>query len=47
MIGWMAYDERFSAADGMGALLICAALFYPLARPRGLQPPRRSPMTPQ
>lgn len=25
-IGWAAYDERFSAADGVGALLICAAL---------------------
>jgi drug/metabolite transporter (DMT)-like permease len=25
-IGWAAYDERLSAADGIGALLICAAL---------------------
>jgi drug/metabolite transporter (DMT)-like permease len=26
MIGWAAYDERLSVADGIGALLICAAL---------------------
>jgi drug/metabolite transporter (DMT)-like permease len=25
-IGWFAYDERLSRADGIGALLICAAL---------------------
>ncbi len=25
-IGWLAYGERLSAADGIGALLICAAL---------------------
>jgi len=25
-IGWAAYDERLSAVDGIGALLICAAL---------------------
>ena len=25
-IGWFAYDERLSTADGLGALLICAAL---------------------
>ncbi|MGZ8998577.1 MAG: DMT family transporter, partial [Allosphingosinicella sp.] len=25
-IGWLAYDERFSAADGAGAVLICIAL---------------------
>ena len=25
-IGWAAYGERLSAADGIGALLICAAL---------------------
>jgi drug/metabolite transporter (DMT)-like permease len=25
-IGWAAYDERLSAGDGIGALLICAAL---------------------
>jgi drug/metabolite transporter (DMT)-like permease len=25
-IGWVVYDERLSAADGIGALLICAAL---------------------
>ncbi|WP_129793547.1 DMT family transporter [Sphingosinicella sp. CPCC 101087] len=25
-IGWMVYDERLSAGDGLGALLICAAL---------------------
>ena len=25
-IGWLVYDERLSAADGVGALLICAAL---------------------
>ncbi|MGQ0590550.1 MAG: DMT family transporter [Sphingosinicella sp.] len=26
VIGWLAYDERLSLADAMGALLICAAL---------------------
>ena len=26
LIGWLAYDERLSLADGVGALLICAAL---------------------
>jgi drug/metabolite transporter (DMT)-like permease len=26
LIGWLAYDERLSAADGAGALLICVAL---------------------
>ncbi len=26
IIGWLAYDERLSLADGLGALLICAAL---------------------
>ena len=26
LIGWLAYGEQFSAADGIGALLICAAL---------------------
>lgn len=26
VIGWLAYDERLSAADGLGALIICAAL---------------------
>jgi drug/metabolite transporter (DMT)-like permease len=26
LIGWLAYDERLSAGDGVGALLICAAL---------------------
>lgn len=26
VIGWFAYDERLSLADGIGALLICAAL---------------------
>ena len=26
LIGWAVYDERLSAADGAGALLICAAL---------------------
>jgi drug/metabolite transporter (DMT)-like permease len=26
IIGWLAYDERLSLADGVGALLICAAL---------------------
>jgi drug/metabolite transporter (DMT)-like permease len=25
-IGWVAYDERFTASDAIGALLICAAL---------------------
>lgn len=25
-IGWVVYDERLSAADGVGAILICAAL---------------------
>jgi drug/metabolite transporter (DMT)-like permease len=25
-IGWLAYDERLTAGDGLGALLICAAL---------------------
>ncbi len=25
-IGWLAYDEGFSATDGIGALLVCAAL---------------------
>ena len=25
-IGWLAYDETLSAGDGLGALLICAAL---------------------
>jgi drug/metabolite transporter (DMT)-like permease len=25
-VGWLAYDERLSPADGIGALLICAAL---------------------
>ncbi len=25
-IGWLAYDERLSLGDGIGALLICAAL---------------------
>jgi drug/metabolite transporter (DMT)-like permease len=25
-IGWLAYDERLSAGDALGALLICAAL---------------------
>ena len=24
-IGWAAYGERLSAADGIGALLVCAA----------------------
>jgi drug/metabolite transporter (DMT)-like permease len=26
LIGWLAYGEQLSAADGIGALLICAAL---------------------
>jgi drug/metabolite transporter (DMT)-like permease len=26
VVGWLAYDERLSAADGVGAILICAAL---------------------
>ena len=26
LIGWLAYDERLSLGDGVGALLICAAL---------------------
>ena len=26
LIGWLAYGEQLSAADGVGALLICAAL---------------------
>ena len=26
LIGWAVYDERLSAADGVGALLVCAAL---------------------
>jgi drug/metabolite transporter (DMT)-like permease len=26
LIGWLAYDERLSATDGVGALLICVAL---------------------
>ena len=25
-IGWLAYDEKLALADGLGALLICAAL---------------------
>ena len=25
-IGWLAYDERLSLGDALGALLICAAL---------------------
>jgi drug/metabolite transporter (DMT)-like permease len=26
LVGWLAYDERFSLTDGLGALMICAAL---------------------
>ena len=35
-IGWAAYGERFSPSDGLGALLICAALVL-------IRLPRRSP----
>ena len=33
IVGWAVYDERLSAGDGLGALLICAALL--LIRPGG------------
>jgi len=26
VIGWLVYGERFNVADGIGAVLICAAL---------------------
>jgi drug/metabolite transporter (DMT)-like permease len=36
-IGWGAYDERLSLTDGLGALLICAALVLIRAPGAGLQ----------
>jgi drug/metabolite transporter (DMT)-like permease len=36
LIGWLAFDERLSAGDGIGALLICAALVL-------IRLPNRSP----
>jgi drug/metabolite transporter (DMT)-like permease len=36
MIGWAAYDERLTATDGVGALLICIALVLIRAPARGL-----------
>lgn len=35
-IGWIAYDERLTAIDGVGALLICAALVLIRLQPRKL-----------
>ena len=35
-IGWAAYGERLAIADGIGALLICAALVLIRLPPRGL-----------
>ena len=36
VVGWLAYDERLSAADGVGALLICVALVLIRLPGRGL-----------
>jgi drug/metabolite transporter (DMT)-like permease len=36
LIGWLAFDERLSAGDGIGALLICVALVLIQLRPRAL-----------
>jgi drug/metabolite transporter (DMT)-like permease len=34
IVGWLAYDERLSAADALGAVLICAALVLIRLPPR-------------
>jgi drug/metabolite transporter (DMT)-like permease len=36
LIGWLAFDERLSAGDGIGALLICVALVLIQLKPREL-----------
>ena len=38
-IGWLAYQERLSLADGIGALLICAALVLVRLPARGVATP--------